>query len=140
MQPLPAKRWLQCLKLRAVNDKAMQATTLKRLSLGASISLILLITLTLSWELFLAPLKVGGSMLVLKSAVLLWPLMGILKGVRYTYQWSSMLILLYFMEGTVRAWSDVGLSQQLAMIEVVLSTIFFFCAIFYAKYITKQAQ
>ncbi len=111
----------------------MQSTLLKKLSLGASISLIFLITLTLCWELFLAPIKPGGSWLVLKSAVLLCPLMGILKGKRYTYQWASMLILLYLMEGMVRGWSDQGLSQQLAWIELVLSLCFFICAIFYAK-------
>jgi uncharacterized membrane protein len=70
---------------------------------------------------------------MLKAAPLLLPLFGILKGRRYTYQWASMFILLYFTEGAVRAWSDTGTSAQLALIEVVLSLIFFVCAIFYAK-------
>lgn len=113
-------------------------STLKRLSLTASISLILLIILTLLWELILAPLKVGGSLLVLKAAFLLLPLMGILKGKRYTYQWTSMFILLYFTEGVVRTWSDQGLSQQLAIIETILSVIFFVSAIYYAKYTGKS--
>ena len=68
---------------------------------------------------------------------LLLPLFGILKGRRYTYQWASMFILFYFTEGAVRAWSDVGLSAQLALLEVALSLIFFMCAIFYAK-LTRQ--
>lgn len=112
----------------------MQTALLKKLSLGASISLILLIALTLCWELFLAPIKPGGSWLVLKSVLLLCPLMGILNGKRYTYQWASMLILIYLMEGLVRGWSDQGLSQQLAWLETVLSLCFFGCAIFYAKF------
>lgn len=111
----------------------MQSLILKRLRLGASFSLIALILLTLSWELFLAPIKPGGSWLVLKTVILLLPLMGILKGKRYTYQWASLLILLYLMEGMVRGWSDSGLSQQLALIELALCLCFFFCAIFYAK-------
>jgi uncharacterized membrane protein len=106
---------------------------IKQLRLGASVSLIALIFLCLAWEAMLAPLKPGGSLLILKAVPLLLPLFGILKGRRYTYQWACMFILLYFTEGTVRAWSDTGLSAKLALAEVVLSLIFFVCAIFYAK-------
>jgi uncharacterized membrane protein len=105
----------------------------RQLQLGAIISLIALIFLCLLWESLLAPLKPGGSLLILKALPLLLPLFGILKGKRYTYQWASMFILLYFTEGVVRAWSEHGISANLAMIEVVLSLIFFLCAIFYAK-------
>ncbi len=103
------------------------------LRIGAASSLIALILLCLAWEGLLAPLKPEGSMLILKSLPLLLPLFGILKGRRYTYQWSSMFILLYFTEGTVRAWADLGTSAGLALIEVILSLIFFCCAIFYAR-------
>jgi uncharacterized membrane protein len=105
----------------------------KYLRLGASISLIALIFLCLAWETVLAPLKLGGSMLMLKVVPLLIPLLGILHGKRYTYQWASLFVLFYFTEGVVRAWSDVGLSAKLALIEVVLTVIFFGCAIYYAK-------
>jgi uncharacterized membrane protein len=104
------------------------------LKLGASFSLVALILLSLAWEIVLAPLKPGGSLLMLKAVPLLLPLFGILRGKRYTYQWSCMFILFYFTEGVVRAWSDQGLSAQLAMLEVLLSVIFFFCAIYYARY------
>ncbi len=107
--------------------------------LGASISLIALIVLTLAWETVLAPLKPGGSLLMLKSLPLLLPLFGVLRGKRYTYQWSCMFILLYFTEGVVRAWSDQGLSAQLAMAELILSVLFFVCAIFYAR-LTRQSR
>ncbi len=109
------------------------------LQLGASISLIALIVLTLAWETVLAPLKPGGSLLMLKSLPLLLPLFGVLRGKRYTYQWSCMFILLYFTEGVVRAWSDQGLSAQLAMAELILSVLFFVCAIFYAR-LTRQSR
>lgn len=108
-----------------------------KLQLGASISLVGLILLALAWETILAPLKPGGSLLMLKAVPLLLPLFGILRGKRYTYQWASMFILLYFTEGVVRAWSDVGLSAKLAMIEVILSVAFFSCAIFYARLTRK---
>jgi uncharacterized membrane protein len=105
----------------------------RQLQLGATISLIALILLCVAWESILAPLKPNGSLLILKAIPLLLPLFGILKGRRYTYQWASMFILLYFTEGVVRAWSEHGIPAYLAMIEVALSLIFFFCAIFYAK-------
>jgi uncharacterized membrane protein len=109
----------------------------EKLQLGASISLISLILLALAWETVLAPLKPGGSLLMLKAVPLLVPVFGILRGKRYTYQWSSMFILIYFTEGVVRAWSDDGLSAQLALIEVILSVTFFSCAIFYARLTRK---
>jgi len=111
----------------------------QQLKLGASISLILLIFLSLAWELFLAPAKPNGSMLVLKTLPLLLPLFGILRGNRYTYQWSCMFILIYFTEGAVRAWSDKGLSATLALLEVLLTLIFFTCTIFYARYTRKSS-
>lgn len=107
------------------------------LKLGASASLIALILLCLAWESILAPLKPGGSLLILKALPLLIPLFGILKGKRYTYQWASMFILLYFTEGCVRAWADNGISAKLALLEVALTLLFFMCAIFYAK-LTRQ--
>ncbi len=109
----------------------------EKLQLGASISLIGLILLALAWETVLAPLKPGGSLLMLKAVPLLLPLFGILRGKRYTYQWSSMFILLYFTEGVVRAWSDGGLPAKLAAVEIILSVAFFSCAIFYARLTRK---
>jgi uncharacterized membrane protein len=96
-------------------------------------SLIALIVLCLAWEGWLAPLRPGGTLLVAKAVPLLLPLFGILRGKVYTYQWASMLILLYFTEGVVRAWSDHGLSATLGMIEAGLSITFFLSAIFYAR-------
>lgn len=99
----------------------------------ASVSLIGLILLCLAWEAWLAPLRPGGSLLVLKTLPLLLPLFGILRGRRYTYQWASMFILLYFTEGVVRAWSDTGLSARLGLLEVMLALIFFASAVVYAR-------
>ena len=44
-----------------------------------------------------------------------------------------MLILAYFAEGAVRAWSDRGLSAQLALAEALLSLLFFAAAIIYIR-------
>ncbi len=106
----------------------------------ASASLIALIFLCLAWELWLAPLRPGGSALVFKVLPLLAPLMGILKGRRYTYQWAPMLILAYFSEGVMRAWSERGVSQTLAFAEIGLSVAFFFAAIYYARLSAPSRQ
>jgi uncharacterized membrane protein len=105
----------------------------QKLRLAATAALAALIALCLAWELWLAPLRPGGSLLALKALPLALPLSGILKGRRYTYQWSSMLILAYLAEGVTRAWSESGLSQQLAFIEMGLSVVFFAAAVSYAR-------
>ena len=101
--------------------------------LAASASLIALIFLCVAWELWLAPLRAGGSALALKALPLLLPLFGVLRGKRYTYQWSSMLIFAYFTEGVVRAWSESGAARVLAVSEIVLSLVFFTAAVWYAR-------
>lgn len=110
------------------------------LRVGAGASLIALIFVCLAWEGRIAPLKPEGSLLILKALPLLLPLPGILHGKRYTYQWASMFILLYFTEGIVRAWSDKGASAQLAAIEMLLSLAFFTFAIFYARFTGLRAS
>jgi uncharacterized membrane protein len=99
----------------------------------AAASLVALIFLCLAWELRLAPIRPGGSLLVLKTLPLLVPLFGVLRGKRYTAQWSSMFILLYFTEGVVRGWGDTGVSQQLALAEVALTVVFFAAVVTYSR-------
>jgi uncharacterized membrane protein len=103
------------------------------LTRAASAALIALIVLCLAWELWLAPLRPGGSLAALKALPLFFPLAGILRGKRYTYQWSSMFILAYFSEGVMRAWSERGASQALAGAEIVLTVVFFAATVTYAR-------
>jgi|SRR5712671_2392142 len=101
--------------------------------LVASVSLLALIFLCLAWELWLAPVRPGGSTLVLKTLPLLLPLLGVLRGKRYSFQWSSMLILAYFTEGVVRAWSERGPQRMMALTEIALALIYFTAAVGYAR-------
>lgn len=103
----------------------------------ASVSLIALIFLCLAWELWLAPLRPGGSWLVLKTLPLLAPLRGILHGRIYTYRWASLLIWLYAMEGAVRAWSDPSAGNLLAVAELLLVLSFFAGAVWYIRLIRR---
>jgi uncharacterized membrane protein len=83
-------------------------------------SLLGLIVLGLAWELFLAPLRPGGSWLALKVLPLCIPLAGLLKNRMYTYRWLSLMVWLYFTEGVVRATTDATPSAILAAVQVAL--------------------
>ncbi|WP_439588395.1 DUF2069 domain-containing protein [Hydrogenophaga sp.] len=93
-------------------------------------SLLGLIVLGLAWELWLAPLREGGSWWALKVLPLTVPLAGLLKNRMYTYRWVSLLVWLYFTEGAVRATSESGLSALLALGQVLLCVVLFMaCAL-----------
>jgi uncharacterized membrane protein len=93
-------------------------------------SLLGLIVLGLAWELWLAPLREGGSWWALKVLPLTVPLAGLLKNRMYTYRWVSLLVWLYFTEGAVRATSESGLSALLALGQVLLCVaLFIACAL-----------
>ena len=103
-------------------NKANQIEMTRLLALG---SLAGLIVLGLAWEMWLAPIRPGGSLLVLKVLPLCIPLAGILKNRMYTYRWVSLMVWLYFAEGATRAWSERPPGNYLAMIEVLLCLLLF---------------
>ena len=108
---------------------------------GAIASLIWLIGWLVAWEIWVAPLHPGGSLLALKALPLLVPLRGVIKRDLYTLQWSSMVILVYFAEGAARAWSDeLEASRLMAMGEIVLVCVYFACALLYLHPYKKAAQ
>jgi len=103
-------------------------------------SLLALIFLGLAWELWLAPLREGGSWLAIKVLPLCWPLAGLLKNRMYTYRWVSLMIWLYFTEGVVRAWGDKGWSAGLAMGEVALCLILFAACALHVRWRFQMAK
>ena len=106
----------------ALSSSASAVRWTRALAVG---SLLGLIVLGLAWELWLAPLREGGSWWAIKVLPLTLPLAGLLKHRMYTYRWLSLLVWLYFTEGAVRATSDSGLSAVLAGIEVLLCVLLF---------------
>lgn len=96
-------------------------------------SLLGLIVLGLAWELWLAPLRPGGSWLALKVLPLTLPLPGLLKNRMYTYRWLSLLVWLYFTEGAVRATSEAGLSAVLASLQVLLCVLLFVACVMHVR-------
>ena len=110
-----------------------------RLQLSASVSLIALLFLCLLWETTLSPIRPGGSLLMLKALPLLLPLFGVLRGKIYTYQWALLLVLAYFCEGVVRAWSEQGASRFLSAAEIALSVSFVLSAALYVRASRQRA-
>ena len=108
--------------------------------LMALASLTGLIVLGLAWEMWLAPIRPGGSLLALKVLPLVVPLAGFLKNKLYTYRWVSLMVWLYFMEGAVRAWSDKPPSNILAFIEVVLCLVLFTACALHVRIRLKAAK
>jgi uncharacterized membrane protein len=118
-------------------DHLTRIDTTRALAVG---SLVGLIVLGIAWELWLAPLRPGGSWLVLKVLPLFLPLAGLLKRRMYTYRWVSLLVWVYFTEGVVRATSDRGFSAVLAGIEVLLCLLLFTACALHVRWRLRHAS
>ncbi len=113
--------------------KLSRATTL--------IAWFALFMLLLLWNTILAPSKHFPVALVLVVMVgpLLFPLRGLLHGKPYTHAWASFLIMLYFAHGVQEAWVNPG-ERIYALLEILLSVIFYTAAITYAKLRGRQMK
>ena len=100
--PDPPTRWSRALALTA---------------------LIGLIVLGLAWELWLAP--TGRGTLAIKVVPLVFCVLGVWRFRLRTYRWLCILVWLYVAEAAVRATTEGGLSQALAVLEGVLSLVLF---------------
>ena len=89
-------------------------------------SLAALIMLEALWELWLAPLRPGGSWLALKAVPLaiLWP--GAAKGAKRAGQWLSLLLPAYAAEALVRALTGHGRLTIVAGTVFVVAVVTFF--------------
>jgi uncharacterized membrane protein len=116
------------------------ATVRTGFATGALLSLVALIALSLAWELWLAPLRPGGSALAIKALPLAFALPGVWRRSVYTLQWASMLVLLYLAEGVVRGMTDGGLSARLGWAEALLSLACFTCALCYVAPFKRAAR
>ncbi|WDD94432.1 DUF2069 domain-containing protein [Burkholderia sp. FERM BP-3421] len=110
------------------------------LALAAAALLAALIALSVAWEIWLAPLRPGGSALMLKAVPLALALPGVWRRSVYTLQWASMLILVYLAEGIVRGMTDTGLSATLGWLETALALGFFAAALAYVAPFKRAAK
>ena len=108
-------------------DSAAPSRTVDATRWVAVATLLALIVLSVAWELWLAPIRPGGSPVIaaLKAVPLCLPLAGLLRRRMYTYRWLSLMVWLYFTDGVVRAWSESGLGSRLALAEAVLCLVLF---------------
>ncbi|HZQ62774.1 MAG TPA: DUF2069 domain-containing protein [Casimicrobiaceae bacterium] len=78
------------------------------------------------WELWLAPLRPGGSWLALKALplALLW--VALARGARVNTI-AALVVLAYFIEAVVRAASEHGRAAGAAAVSLALSVLAFVC-------------
>lgn len=81
-----------------------------------------LVLLQLLWELWLAPVRPGGSWLALKALplALLWP--RVARGGLKARQYLLLLLLPYVAEGLVRALTEGGRHRLVAAVAATLAT------------------
>lgn len=106
---------------------------------AAAASWVALLALTVLWEWLLAPLRPGGSWLVLKAVPLLLPLRGVLRGDVKIMQWALLLVLLYIAEGGTRA-ADAPPAGVMALLEIALGLAFFAAAVVYLRPFKRAAR
>lgn len=118
--------------------RAAESGAQRRWRLVATASWIALIVLCVAWEWRLAPLRPGGSWLILKAVPLLLPLRGMLRAAPRSFQWALLLVLLYLAEATVRVFEPPPYAT-LAWIELLLVVLFFGAAIGYLRPFKRAA-
>ena len=128
---------MQLSDAEPVDGRDSAVATTRWLAVGSVLGLI---ALGLAWELWLAPIRPGGSWLVLKVLPLCLPLPGLLRNRMYTYRWVSLLVWIYFTEGVVRAYSDRDLSAQLAIMEILLCLILFAACVLHVRIRLRRAK
>ena len=121
----------------SLTPQAQQHVQLSRaLAVGSLVGLVLL---SLVWELWLAPLRPGGSWLVLKALPLCIPLAGLLKNRMYTYRWVSLVVWLYFAEGVIRLQGDAWPSNAFAAVEILLCLMLFTASALHVRWRLRDA-
>ena len=123
-----------------MNPAADLLDSRQRLALRIAISAwIVLFIFCLLWELWLAPIRPGGSWLALKALPLLLPIRGVLRGDTKSFQWALLLVLAYVLEGAVRVFEPTPYGTM-AWLELLIVTVFFVAAIVYLRPFKRAAK
>ena len=105
----------------------------------AFVGAVLLCLLCIAWEWFISPLRPNGSWMALKFIPLGLMLPGLYRGKNYQSQATSMIILLYFLEGSARLF-EPGLNWIMASLEVILSGVIFYAVLMHLGPLKKAAK
>jgi uncharacterized membrane protein len=123
----------QTVPLAAVTAVAnTPGPAVRRARAVALVGLVGLILLGLAWELWLAP--TGSGTLALKVVPLVLCLAGLLRHRMVTFRWLALLLWLYVLEGLVRATTEQGLSQALALAQLALCLLLFTASTVYIRW------
>lgn len=135
--PLPMSASVSAPRAAPAAPPSPAARATRALALAATVALI---ALGLAWELWLAPLRPGGSWWALKVLPLAAALPGLARFRMHTYRWLSLLVWLYFIEGVVRAAGDRAPSSWLAGLQVVGVLVLFAACTAHVRLRQKQAR
>lgn len=110
----------------------MSAQLARKLALGSYAGLVITIVL---WYFVVDPPRFVFSTLLslVYLGILLLPSYALLKKKPHTYMWSSYLILIVFMHAIVETYSNSD-HRGYAIVELVLSCLFFFSATVCVRY------
>jgi uncharacterized membrane protein len=104
-----------------------------------AVLVIVIIAFAMLCELWLAPLRPGGSWLVFKVLPLVVLVRGLWQGRLKSQQWLSLIILIYVAEGIVRGMSDAPSVRIWGWVSAGLTTIAFLYCLALVKY-KRQAR
>lgn len=114
-----------------MTDHPVPAPLVQQLRAASLAALLALIALGLAWELVIAP--TGSGTLALKVLPLLPAVLGLWRHRLYTYRWLSLLVWIYFCEGLVRATTERGAGQAMALLELALTGVLFATCTLYIR-------
>lgn len=84
------------------------------------------------WESVLAPIRPGGSWLILKSLPLCFAFWGILKGEKRSFQKLALILQFYFLESLVRVFDPFPVNLMAAL-EFLFSILLFILLVLFLK-------
>jgi uncharacterized membrane protein len=113
-------------------NRRFTTQALKKITLFSYFSLLIFMPL---WLIVLSPSQGLSPILsfCMFTIPLLLPMKGLLKGNPYTFAWSNFVLMIYFLHALTTLIVSVE-DRVWAMIELLLATIMFFSASYYAKY------
>jgi uncharacterized membrane protein len=100
---------------------------------------IALLIVCVAWEAWLAPLRAGGSWMVLKALPLLLLARGVWRFDLRALQWALLLVPFYIAEGAVRLLEPPPV-RWCALLEIALGGSFYFTALAYLRPFKRAAN
>ncbi|NTS75968.1 DUF2069 domain-containing protein [Catenovulum sp. SM1970] len=115
-----------------VDKQLIKIQQAKRIALTGYWGLFILVPM---WHLVLAPHEAISSafLLTLWWLPLFFPMKGLIQGKPYTYAWVNFLTMFYFLHSLTMIYAEPD-ERYLAIIELVLASLFFYGACYYARW------